>query len=228
MKNLKLVLVVGILLAFLIIAFFISSFLADKAKQRQAAQNNTPINQNQEGQNVPTEPSNGNVALNTYTNTANGFSLQYPNTLKSGWEDFFYSPNRNTQIKTEASFIHEINTEYCGLSGACRPTTQDFGFDIGIMQLSLPQTKAQLIQYGSDPQTETLGSNQVISVSQGAEGEGINYYFVALANNETLVFYQPYIDESVVQKYKTVKDFIPFLQQKAMMRTILSSLTFIK
>lgn len=59
--------------------------------------------------------------------------------------------------------------------------------------------------------------------SEGAEGEGMAYYFFELPNGKTLILYQRNISENVVTKYQSVPEFIQIEEQMKIMDRILAS-----
>lgn len=163
----------------------------------------------------------------TYSNPKYKFSFIYPKTLKSGFQDFTYIPTTkgNERIILEKQFIHEIDVEYCSLSGECRPTTQDFSVGVSVIPTSLTALRTRVV---TPLTTQTYGKITAYTMSQGAEGEGINYYFISLNANSTLMLDQRYIDESTLISYQSAKNFISYQQQNQIMKDIISSLTFTK
>lgn len=223
MKHFKVGVTYFLVLVVLVAAFFGSVYLANKAKKH--AQNTETQNSN-ENTNSPdsleaTSPSN-RPGFRVYTNLENNFSFEFPYNLTDAGDKIAYLPYVNTELKTLVSFKHEIDVQYCGASGECRPTTTDFKFGAAIVDTPLTKIKAEP---GTKAEILTLGENKdVLTFSQGAEGEGIIYYFLSIAPGKTLMIYQYYIDENVLLNYKKVKEFMPFEKQKVTMREIISSL----
>ncbi len=217
MNNLKNLVFVGLIIAVVAIAAIV--YVVSNKVTSEEDQTIVNVNTNASGTSTNT-PSEDNS--NTYTNSKEKYSFTIPSILKDGEEDFIYLPD-NKKVTVDKSLVHEINTEYCAPSGECRPTTQDFSINAGVIASPLSEVKKAL---GADAKTETIGAYSVVTLSMGVEGEGINYYFIALPNNHTLMFAQRYIDEAINVKYKTVKDFMTLKQQNAMARQIISSVKF--
>ncbi len=213
-------------LAILVALYYVTAFVRKEYGQPINNSNNT--NTEQVNANSNSVPPSSNSNLKTYTSTQYDYSFSYPNILKPGSEDFTYLPygNGSQRVAVDASYIHEINKEYCALSGECRPTTQDFGFNASVINSPLSDVQKSLGGSALPLQTKTFGSVHAIVTNQGVEGEGINYYFIAMPGNKTLMFSQRYIDENILVGYKGAKDFIPLAEQNKMMGEIISTLTF--
>lgn len=210
-----------LVLAVLVVAYFASLYLADKAKEKemsQAGQSNTNVDQLQ-------------ATTQTYDNSEEKYSFTYPSTLKDGMEDITYAPYDTGNAETDKyvvdkSLLHESNSEYCAPIGECTPTTRDFVLNAAVIESSIARIKNSIAT--SEVKTERIGQYTVLTTTQGVEGEGLIWYFVALPSGRTLMFTQKYMDESVMSKYKSVKDFIPFKEQNRITREIISSLIFTK
>jgi hypothetical protein len=217
MKNLRTILITGIVLAVIIILAIIYMVIAKNPKTEPVTNISNSADTTNTNANTAPEPTE-----NTYTNSEYNFTFTYPKNLKSGTQEFTFVPSgANERIELETQFIHEINSEYCAPSGDCKPTTQDFGFGVSV----IPSSVADLQKRIETPMTsQRFGNVTAYTMNQGVEGEGINYYFVSLSNTSTLMFDQRYIDENTLIGYKNVKEFIPYRQQNDMMKTIISSL----
>lgn len=223
MKHLKVGITFALVLVVLIAAFFGSVYLANKAKESAKNRETQNVNQNTNTpESLETTSPSTRSGFRVYTNLTNNFSFEYPENLLDAGDEFTYLPYVNTKLTTEASFKHEVNVQYCAPSGECKPTTTDFKFGIAIVDTPLTKIKAEP---GTKAEILTLGENKdVLTYSQGAEGEGVVYYFLSIAPGKTLMLYQPYIDENVLVNYKKVKDFLPFTKQKETMKEIITSL----
>lgn len=161
--------------------------------------------------------------LKNFTNSENGFSFEYPsNIFKLSQE------TRQTPLKTSLDNIttnilsHTINHEYCGLSGQCKPTTTDIELSWIVVDEKITQVKQKNpdLDYWSEP----IKENQFTFAEIGAEGEGINYFFLELPNEKTLIFSHRYINEQLITSYQDVPDFIPYTKQNQIIIDILGSI----
>ncbi len=212
------------LAAIAVLVVLVGLYFTTDYLRREYAQPTSNTNTSVQPANTNSNTSQAN--LNTYTNSKYKFSFQYPKTLKTGREDFTYVPSGTGQrVALETQLIHEIDTEYCALSGECRPTTQDFGVGVAV----IPSSLANIAKSIEQPLlAQKIGNYTFSTVTQGVEGEGINYYFVALNGNTTLMFDQRFIDENTLIGYKNAEGFITFSKQNELMRSILSTLTITK
>lgn len=183
---------------------------------------------------VTEQPNNTNTAEEqprpdqTYTNAVNGFSFQYPNDLKVGDTESTYLPDgTNKEVLVESSLSHEINAEYCAPSGKCEPTTEDFHLNIVVIPSPLSDIQKSLGGSAVPLEHKQFGTTDAIALTMGVEGEGRNYYFIALPNNKTLMLEQAYIDENVLVNYKSELDFITFAKQNQITTDIINSLEFL-
>jgi hypothetical protein len=228
MKNFKTLLIIGGIVAAALIIWLIYTVVAKNPSTETVNANISNSNSN-----IYDDASQASTDTNqlTYTNSEHKFTFTYPKTLKAGMEEFTFLPyggEGGQQVHTEASFIHEINTQYCAPSGECRPTTQDLAFNVSVINSPLSDVQKSLGGSAAQLKSETLGGKNVLEVSQGVEGEGINYYFVSLNEGSTLMFDQRYIDQNILVGYKTAPGFIVIDQQNKIMRDIISSLNFNK
>ncbi len=217
--NIKKVITAALLLIILIALYFGAVYL----KQRGPIGNQPDFKMDDK---LPEPVKQYDAVNNIYTSPEHKFSFAYSKRLKAGVEDYTFIPTKkSTQIDLETQLVYEINKQYCAPSGECRPTTQNFGFGVSVIDSSIPMLKKNIEQ----PLEEKLfGTIKVYTMSQGVEGEGINYYFIPLTAGETLMFDQRYLDENILISYKKVQDFIPLAEQNAMMEAIIKSLTITK
>ncbi len=159
----------------------------------------------------------------TYTSDKGKFSFVYPtgkfipNTLTLSMP----FGQRNV-MNAEFSVKHEINTEYCALSGKCQPTTVDMSFGAVVIDQTLQTIKSENPNFEL---TKVKHGNIITEeYAEGAEGEGINYYFIPLSGGKTLMMFERNINEQVVTKYQAVPEFIKFADQQKIMNDIISSL----
>jgi PsbP-like protein len=223
-KHLKTLSTFLLVLAVLVVAYFASLYLANKAKQKEMAQqtnsNTQPSYPDGEGPDDLNPP-----MMRTYTNEENGFSFQYPADFQTGGEDSTYLPyGTNAKIKLTANFYHEIQTEHCDLSGKCTPTTKDLYIGVAVIPDSMQNIKNQ-----ADPMTQAnYGDTTVYGVRQGVEGEGIFYDFIPLTSNKTLLVSHTFIDESVVANYQKAPGFLSYQKQSEIMADLFKSLKITK
>lgn len=154
------------------------------------------------------------------------YEFAYPtNTFKPEYaEDIALPYNSEAQAYGELSLYHEIPMQYCGASGECVPITIDM--KVGAVALNDPIDTIKRSAIGTQLITKTFGKNTALVLAQGAEGEGINYYFIETPNKKVVMIYHRYINEQVVQNYKNQKDFIPYSEQIKIMENIIKSIHF--
>jgi hypothetical protein len=130
----------------------------------------------------------------------------------------------------EIELAHIINTKHCALSGVCTPTTTNMKFGVIVFPKDIYPTLVSLkkTSIGSELTNKTYGSNKAYILSQGVEGEGINYYFIENPNGGLLMVYYQYINENVLSEYKNVKDFIPYATQNRIVENVVASIKFTK
>jgi hypothetical protein len=135
-------------------------------------------------------------------------------------------PFTNAQTKKQGVMLkHTLNVKHCDLSGeatGCEPTTTD----ISIAVVPLDVTMEELMQSKFAEQLEdmSIGQLQAKRARQAAEGEGIDYYFIALAGNKSLMISRSFIDERAVTNYQSEEGFIPFAKQEEITQSVLKSL----
>lgn len=169
------------------------------------------------------QPAAPEPKLASYSDTANGFSIQYPADFVQTEKEVATPYTAAGVPVTSQNFTHSIPVEYCNLKGDCVPNTTDISFALSVVNSSIEKIAASpKIGKLSDV---TFGENSFQFVSQGAEGEGIFYYFIALPNKKTLMVSRTYLDETVLSKYQTAKDFITKSDQDKLIVQILSSLS---
>ncbi len=170
------------------------------------------------------KPQTDQPQLVSYTDTANGFSIQYPANFVQSVKEVT-TPYTNTPVDiTSQNFAHIIPIQHCNLKGDCTPTTTDFSFALSVVNSSMAKIEASKIKDELD--NFTAGPNKYRYITQGVEGEGIYYYFIALPNGKSLMISRTYIDEFVLGGYKDAKDFIKKADQDKLAEQILASLSF--
>lgn len=202
----------GVVLVGLVIAFFISLTLKNKVEDKQSA--------NQANQNAQTNNSESPKA-DFYTSFKYGFTFNFEN-LKQ-FENISYKlsvPNGTARLNLDAvtAYEHKIPVEYCSLKGDCIPTTTDMIFGAAVIESNIDDYAKRNPQL--EPATNLTYS---YSYSEGAEGEGMNYYFIALNPKRTAVIFHKYIDETVNTKYKAETEFIPYTTQKQKIENLLKT-----
>lgn len=163
----------------------------------------------------------------TYTDPVNNYSFSYPqDTFKPFVIAVSVPFGKREVVSTTTSFKHEINTEYCAPSGVCQPTTVDMSFGAAVLQQSLETIKKE------NPEFKLLTvqrqSIKTQEYSEGAEGEGMAYYFFPLTNGKTLMMYQRNISEKILTKYQSVPEFLKIDEQMRIMDSILASIQISK
>lgn len=233
MMNLKKVLTVGLVLAVLLIAFFVSVTLKTRVEDKRRANNNqqntnqaTNNNSNSSNPIADEKARTGTVVGNTYTNTKYGFSFQFAGL--SEFEKIGYNitvPNGQYSMNIDdlITFRHTVEAEYCSPRGDCVPTTTDMIFGVSAFSGNLSEYAKSNPQLTKAPKGVTT---YTYSYNEGAEGEGINYFFIQLANNNIAVVYHQYIDETVLASYKSVPDFIKYKLQQQRISNLLKSFEY--
>ena len=218
MNNFKQILGFGLIIAGLAIILIVYTVWTKNPKSESQQTNTTPIEQTNDA-NESNAPAPASQSVN-----ADGYSFEVPNDLQPAKITETYLPYDNKTIPVSQSYYHQIDVEYCSLSGECVPKTTDFSFHAGIVNSSLSSITAKL---GTEAKNETIGRHNVKILTQGAEGEGRNYYFIAMPGNaKTLMFSQKYMDENILRRYKSNPDFIKLEDQNKMMREIIETLKF--
>ncbi len=170
------------------------------------------------------QPQTEEPKLASYTDTANGFTIQYPADFTQS-EKEIVTPYTNTAVEvTSQAFSHTIALQHCTLKGDCAPTTTDISVALSVVNSTMAKIEASKIK--SELTNLTAGTNKFRTFTQGVEGEGIYYYFIALPNGKTLMISRTYIDETVLGDYKDAKDFIKKVDQDKLAEQILASLSF--
>jgi hypothetical protein len=168
--------------------------------------------------------------LKTFVDPQGLYSFKYPSDILTFKTEFrpipFYT---NAQQEETAIFSHTINAEYCNLAGNCKPTTTDL--EISAIVVDVPLASLKKAKLGDLDPTEDLVTNteipatyEVTFVEMGAEGEGINYYFISLNDKQTLVISKKYLNENILTSYQNNPDFIPFFEQGRIVINIIESL----
>lgn len=155
-----------------------------------------------------------------------GISFYFQNQFFSyKYGEEIYLPFGQNEAKYSLfELVHNIKTQHCALSGVCTPTTDNL--KIGLIFLE-DQTidKIRKSSIGDQLVSKKFDNRQGWQLSQGVEGEGMNYYFFDAKDKGVLMFYQTYLDENILTNYKTTKDFIPYERQQSIMAQILRNFT---
>lgn len=219
MNNLKKLLITGGVIAIIIIAAVIYTVVTKSPETSLTNSNN-----NQSNEQANENANKANSDLLTYNSKDGRFSFQYSPELEAGADDFVYLPyDNNRQVETEAHFFDPLAVEYCAPSGECKDTTINISFHVTILNAKIADIQNKL---SDQAQFKNFGSIPALTYSQGAEGEGINYYFISLQENKTLMLDQKYIDENVLLNYKKEERFIPYTEQNKIMEQIISTINF--
>ncbi len=154
------------------------------------------------------------------------YEFEYPtNTFAAEYGENIYIPyNYDKMSYSQITLFHQIPVQYCGASGQCTPNTIDMKFGAVLLEDSI--TDIQRSNIGDQLKARTFGTNTTLILSQGAEGEGIEYYFIEMPNQKVLMLYHKYINENVVLNYKKEKDFIPYAKQVEIAENIVQSVKF--
>lgn len=177
------------------------------------------------------EPSSEPTNLH-YDDYLAGFSFDYPANLDRAlynlekYVDMGASLeiNKDLYVFANKKLYNIIPVKYCGLSSKCQPVTLNFSINVGGITL----TKDQLLNsdVGKSLTTQKIGSKNVYVYEMGAEGEGMNFYFLEGPQNKLYGIAWKYINEQVVTKYKTAPGFIAFNGQKTIVENIIKSFKF--
>lgn len=133
----------------------------------------------------------------------------------------FFDSNK---ISDTIVLSHQVDKEHCGLSGLpehCTPKTTDFELTFTTLDLPL----SEIIKSKSrEIENVRVGQYYAMVLSQGAEGEGTSYDFVAMDDKRTVEISHHYIDESVMVGYKDVPGFITIQKGGELIQNIFSTL----
>ncbi len=167
-----------------------------------------------------------------YDDYLTGFSFDYPAYLDRAlfnlekYVDMGASVeiDKNLYVFATKKIYNIIPVKYCALSGKCQPNTLNFSINIGDIDL----TKGQLLNsdVGKSLTTEKIGSKTVYVYKIGAEGEGINFYFIEGPQNKMYGIAWKYINEQIISKYKTAPGFKSYQDQKTITENIIRSFKF--
>lgn len=231
MNKLKNLLIIGLVIALAAIIWIVYTVLS----KDPPVENYLPL----PNVAVPDELRNNNSqqpTLKTYNSSKYGLSFSYPSFLLAEQ----YEPTAGifvpyndvdgvdagpTQIEADFSYI--LNVEYCAPSGDCAPSTENMNFGFSAIDEPIESIRAKS-KNTTELTRKTFGKNVFYEAQQGAEGEGIFYYFIPLDKETTLMFYRTYLDENILIAYKDTPNFISYAKQGQIMNDILSSLTFTK
>lgn len=166
-----------------------------------------------------------NNTTETYTDSENGFSFNYPKDIfiKSSGEIQVPVYTQENKIKS-FDLTHAVDVEHCGLSGLpehCTPKTTDLKISFGVIESALtdlPEPQGQKLT------PSDAGPNGTKTFEQGVEGEGVIYFFVPLGSEKTLMIAQTYLNESILSKYQTVANFISYAKQGEITKEIIGSI----
>lgn len=220
-QGLKNALIFGALLAALLIVFFISLVLKAKVEQKRAAQQSNLNNSQTANTNNPDDEIISET--DTYKNSEYGFSFTFPNLDQFEGINYKISipnGNANTNLDATVAYQHKIYASYCSPKGDCFPTTTDMLFGAAVLNENIDQYAKKNPQLVRAPITS---KTYAYSYDEGVEGEGINYYFIAINPAQTVVIFHQYIDETVLPKYKDQPDFITYATQKKRMDDMLKT-----
>lgn len=168
--------------------------------------------------------------LKTFVDPQGLYSFKYPSDILTLKTEDKNLPFYNTEPKEPTSVLsHTINAEYCNLAGDCKPTTTDMEISFNVLDINidkLKETKLADLSVTEDTITNSAipVSYQVTYVEIGAEGEGINYYFISLNDKQTLGISHRYLNENILIGYQKNPDFIPFFEQGHILISVVESL----
>lgn len=159
-----------------------------------------------------------------------GYEYSYPAYLEvSDYTNFTASLSLPAELSsndyiTDKALANILPVQYCALSGICQPTTTNFAVYIGAIDL----TEKNLLQsgLGQSVTKTTVGNYSVYKYEQGAEGEGIIYYFLFGSNKKMTVVALRYMNEQVMARYQTVPNFVKYTDQIKTTEKIIQSLKF--
>jgi hypothetical protein len=171
-------------------------------------------------------PKETTAELATYSNTQYGFTISYPKNLMVQAEQDIVLPFTNTQTKRPGViFKHEVDKEYCDLSGLpenCTPKTVNVSLSLTPLDMPLRDIAASRIN--EFLKASAFGATPALKMEQGAEGEGVNYYFMPLNDRQSLMAAWRYIDENTLIAYKDVPGFIKKEDQQKLFLDIAKTL----
>lgn len=161
-----------------------------------------------------------------------GYQYSYPSEYSSlGQESFTLtlpiSLDKADMISGSfGGFQNILPIKYCGPSGICQNTTQNFGIDV--LNINLTEEELKNSALGPNLTKVQIAGYTVYQYNEGAEGEGINYSFVISPINEgqILVVAHKYIDETVVRNYLSAKGFVTYDRQKKIVTDLIDSILF--
>lgn len=166
------------------------------------------------------------VGLTTFTNGQYGFSFQYPADLEIGDDSIVIAPNYEERIPAK-SFTRKLDKEYCDLSGlpeGCKPYTDNPKVYSVVIGGSVDGLVKEWTELFGAPEMVSIGGREFSFWTQGAEGEGMNYYFTELSPDLTLLLAYRYLDENTLISYKGYPGFWDLAKQKEVFESIVSSL----
>ncbi len=140
MENSKKILITAGIVLLLIIGIFLYKTTNDNLNSDDPALNsNLTINPTPTAQ---VSPSPQPISVGKlYADTQNNFSFNYPEEIFKPQAIKVSLPFGSREQVTPLAFKHEINTEYCALSGKCQPTTIDMSFGAVVLPQSLESIK---------------------------------------------------------------------------------------
>jgi hypothetical protein len=219
----KILIVVGIMLVAAIVLFLVVT--SDNIGTN--TNGNLNVNAEPTPTTIPTVTPTPTTAIKgeVYTDSENKFSFAYPSGKFTTYQSAVSLPfGKRELVNPVTAYKHEIKTEYCAPSGVCQPTTIDMSFGAAVLPQTLLAIKSEnpafnltKIKYG-----EVMAEEY----AEGAEGEGMAYYFFQLPNGKTLMLYQRNISEKVLTKYQNVPEFMKIDEQVKTMKDIIASLKF--
>lgn len=162
----------------------------------------------------------------TYANEQFGFSVDYPADFEMVDDSVVIAPNYEERIPA-TSFVRKIPIEYCDLSDlpeGCKPYTENPKIVVSVVGGSVDGLVAEWTELFGAPNVVLDGGRSFSMWSQGAEGEGMNYYFTELSADLTLLLAYRYLDENTLILYKEAPDFWSLDKQKEVFDQVLSSL----
>ena len=165
-------------------------------------------------------------SLKTFTNEQFGFSLKYPADFELADDTVVIAPNYEERIPAK-TFTRKINKEYCDLSGlpeGCTPYTRNPEITVAVVGGSVAGLITEWTELFGGPEQVKIGGREFALWTQGAEGEGMNYYFTALGPDLTLLLAYRYLDENTLILYKGFPGFWDLAKQKVVFEKVVSSL----
>jgi len=178
---------------------------------------------------APAAPSDAN--LKTYQDSKYNYSVQYPAGVFTEFHAEEPVPFDKPASYPVTSLTHQIPVQQCGLSGRpqdCSQNTVDISIDLIPLDMAMADAIAASRTQLGELQDTKLGTYDAKTTISGAEGEGKYYYFVALSDKATLLIVRSFIDETVVSKYQTAKDFIPKAEQEKLFNQVVGTLSIQK